>query len=92
MEPNGLNANRAPCGLLDYIGALEACLGRSIARRYLPMQPGDIAKTWADISLLEALTGFRPGTPVATGVARFVEWYRAYYPSADIAPDATHDG
>lgn len=83
--------NGAPCGLLDYIAALEACLGRPIARRYLPMQPGDIARTWADISLLEALTGYRPGTPVATGVARFVEWYRAYYPSAGSEIGATRD-
>jgi UDP-glucuronate 4-epimerase len=71
--------NGAPCGLLDYIAALERCLGRPIARNYLPMQPGDIAKTWADIALLEALTGFRPATPVETGVARFVDWYKAHY-------------
>ena len=71
--------NGAPRGLLDYIAALETCLGRPIARTYLPMQPGDIARTWADVSLLEALTGFRPATSVETGVARFVDWYRAHY-------------
>ncbi len=71
--------NGAPRGLLDYIAALERCLGLPIARNDLPMQPGDIARTWADVTLLEALTGFRPGTPVETGVARFVDWYRAHY-------------
>lgn len=74
--------NGAPRGLLDYIAALERCLGREIARTYLPMQPGDIARTWADVTLLEALTGFRPSTSVETGVARFVEWYRAHYGDA----------
>jgi UDP-glucuronate 4-epimerase len=75
--------NGAPCGLLDYIAALERCLGQEIARNYLPMQPGDIARTWADTTLLEALTGFRPSTPVETGVARFVAWYRAHYEGRD---------
>ncbi len=43
------------------------------------MQPGEVPRTWADATLLEALTGFRPQTPVADGVRAFVEWYREYY-------------
>jgi UDP-glucuronate 4-epimerase len=45
----------------------------------MPMQPGDVPATFADASLLERLTGFRPATPVADGVRRFVAWYRDYF-------------
>lgn len=65
--------------LLDFIDAIEAELGRKAIRNYLPMQAGDVPATWADASLLHALTGFRPHTPFREGVARFVAWYRDYY-------------
>ena len=68
--------NSEPVELLDFIAAIEAATGREIERRLLPMQPGDVPATWADTSLLEQLTGSRPTTPVAEGVARFVAWYR----------------
>ena len=68
-----------PVGLLAFIAEIERCLGRPIARNYLPMQPGDVPRTWADSTLLEALTGYRPQTPVSVGVERFVAWYREYY-------------
>ncbi len=71
--------NGAPVALGAFIAAIEAATGRSIIRRNLPMQPGEVQRTWADVSLLDALTGFRPNTDVVAGVAAFVAWYRAYY-------------
>lgn len=65
--------------LLDFIEAIEECLGRKAMRNYMPMQMGDVPATWADASLLEKLTGYRPNTPVREGIARFVAWYRDYY-------------
>ncbi|WP_371347700.1 NAD-dependent epimerase/dehydratase family protein [Ancylobacter sp. IITR112] len=65
--------------LLDFVDAIEAEIGRKAIRNYLPMQAGDVPATWADASLLHALTGFRPHTPFREGVARFVAWYRDYY-------------
>jgi UDP-glucuronate 4-epimerase len=69
----------APVGLLDFIGEIETCLGRRTRRTYLPMQPGDVPATWADAELLHTLTGYRPDTPVSTGVKAFCAWYRDYY-------------
>ncbi|NBN78058.1 NAD-dependent epimerase/dehydratase family protein [Microvirga tunisiensis] len=71
--------NSAPVALDAYIAAIEAATGRTAIRNLLPMQPGDVQATWADTSLLEHLTGFRPATSVEEGVARFVAWYRDYY-------------
>lgn len=65
--------------LLDFVAAIEAACGRAAIRRELPMQPGDVPRTWADASLLQALTGYQPATPVAQGIARFVDWYRGHY-------------
>lgn len=65
--------------LLDFIEAIEACLGRKAIRNYMPMQLGDVPATWADASLLQQLTGYRPQTDVRDGIARFVEWFREYY-------------
>jgi len=65
--------------LLDFIDAIEAELGRKAIRNYMPMQIGDVPATWADASLLQRLTGYRPETPFREGVARFVDWYRGYY-------------
>lgn len=69
----------APVRLLDFIAEIETCLGREARRNNLPMQPGDVPATWADASLLHALTGYRPDTSVAEGVRAFCEWYRGYY-------------
>jgi UDP-glucuronate 4-epimerase len=71
--------NGQPVGLMEFIEAIEASIGKRAARNYLPMQPGDVPATFADTGLLEKLTGFRPATPVAKGVAEFVAWYRNYY-------------
>ncbi len=62
-------------GLLEFIEAIEAAMGRPALRNMLPMQPGDVRETYADHRLLEALTGYRPETPVQVGVKAFVEWY-----------------
>lgn len=64
--------------LMDFIGTLETLLGRKAILNLMPMQPGDVPATWADCSLLQRLTGFRPETDLATGLGRFVEWYRDY--------------
>lgn len=65
--------------LTDFIRTLETLLGRKAICNFLPMQPGDVPATWADCSLLQRLTGFRPQTDLATGLGRFVDWYRDYY-------------
>jgi UDP-glucuronate 4-epimerase len=65
--------------LLDFIEAIEAELGIEAIRNYLPMQTGDVPATWADSSLLESLTGYRPQTDFRNGIAQFVAWFRDYY-------------
>ncbi|MFN4170508.1 MAG: NAD-dependent epimerase/dehydratase family protein [Pseudorhodobacter sp.] len=62
--------------LMDFIEAIEDSLGVKAIRNYLPMQAGDVPATWADASLLQRLTGYRPATDYREGVARFVAWYR----------------
>jgi UDP-glucuronate 4-epimerase len=71
--------NSRPVELRRYIEVLEACLGRKAEQNLLPLQPGDVPDTWADVDDLERDVGYRPETPVETGVARFVEWYLDYY-------------
>jgi UDP-glucuronate 4-epimerase len=65
--------------LLDYIRALETAFGREAELQLLPMQPGDMEATMADVSRLEEVTGYRPSTTVEEGVRRFVDWYVAHY-------------
>lgn len=64
--------------LADFIDAIEAELGVTAQRNLMDIQPGDVPATWADASLLEALTGYRPDTDIAAGIAAFVAWYRDY--------------
>ncbi len=71
--------NQQPVSLLRYIEILEECLGRKAQKHLVPMQPGDVADTWADVDALARDVGYRPSTPLEVGVKRFVEWYRAYY-------------
>jgi UDP-glucuronate 4-epimerase len=77
--------NHGPAGLLEYLDALEAALGRKAERRYLPMQPGDVPATFADTSQLTAWTGHEPGTAIRDGIARFVDWYTNFYTQAKAA-------
>ena len=71
--------NNAPVGLSDFISELEAALGKPAIRELLPMQPGDVRDTWADSNRLARAVNWRPATPIAKGVAHFVDWYRGYY-------------
>ena len=65
--------------LLRYIEVLEQCRGKKAQMELLPLQPGDVPDTEADVSDLIANVGYRPVVPVEQGVANFVAWYRAYY-------------
>ena len=71
--------NHEAVELEAFIATLEGLLGRTAIRDYQPMQAGDVPATFASIDRLRAATGFAPHTPLAEGLARFVEWYRAYY-------------
>ncbi len=71
--------NEQPVELLRYIEVLEDCLGRKAQMELLPLQPGDVPDTEADVSDLIANVGYRPVVPVEEGVENFVRWYRAYY-------------
>ena len=71
--------NHTPVALLDYIAALEKVLGRKAKLEMKPMQPGDVKATYADTTALERAVGFAPTTPLATGLQRFAEWFKAYY-------------
>ena len=71
--------NDRPIELARYIELLEAKLGRSAQKILLPMQPGDVPDTWADVAELSHDTGYAPSTPVEVGIERFVDWYRAYF-------------
>ena len=71
--------NNEPVKLMDFIATLEDCLGKKAELNLLPMQPGDVKETYADIEDLSLHFGFRPKTSIREGVARFVEWYRGYY-------------
>ena len=62
-----------------FIDTLEKALGKKAIRELLPMQPGDVESTWADVDALARVTGFTPATPLAKGIERFVAWYREYY-------------
>lgn len=71
--------NQQPVELLRFIEVLEECLGRKAEKNFLPMQDGDVPATYADVSDLMADVGYAPRTPIETGIARFVHWYRDYY-------------
>jgi UDP-glucuronate 4-epimerase len=71
--------NETPVELMDYVACIEDALGMEAQKEFLPMQPGDVPDTFADVSTLVAATGYKPRTPVKEGVANFVRWYRDYY-------------
>ncbi|MGZ8709876.1 MAG: NAD-dependent epimerase, partial [Thermoanaerobaculia bacterium] len=71
--------NNEPVLLLDCIHMLEEALGKKAEMQFLPLQPGDVVSTMADVSELEKAVGFRPRTPLREGIRRFVEWYRMYH-------------
>ncbi len=84
-EQNGARAkvynigNNKPVALKEFVAALEDAIGVKAKIEYLPMQPGDVYRTYADISELEKDFGFKPQTDIRTGLRRFAEWYKGYY-------------
>jgi UDP-glucuronate 4-epimerase len=71
--------NSQPVKLADFIAAIEKALGKVAIKELLPLQPGDVPDTFADVSRLEAAVGYAPDTTVDRGVAAFIAWYRSYY-------------
>jgi len=71
--------NNSPVELMDYISALESALGTKAQMKMLPLQPGDVPDTYADVQDLVEQFHYRPATPVSEGIKRFVDWYRCYY-------------
>ncbi|MCI6286552.1 MAG: NAD-dependent epimerase [Acidaminococcus fermentans] len=71
--------NNHPEKLMTFIETLEKALGKTAEKEYMPMQPGDVYQTYADVSELEKDFGFRPSTSIAEGLGKFARWYREYY-------------
>ncbi len=71
--------NNTPVKLMDFVEAIEKATGKKAIKNMMPIQPGDVPSTCADVSALEKATGFRPATSVQQGINHFVQWYREYY-------------
>jgi UDP-glucuronate 4-epimerase len=71
--------NHNPVELMQFISLIEQAVGREAKKNFLPMQPGDLPATYADVDDLVADVGFAPATPIDVGIKRFVDWYRSYY-------------
>jgi UDP-glucuronate 4-epimerase len=71
--------NHSPVQLMDFIAHIEKALGREAKKNFLPLQPGDVPATYADVTDLAADVSFEPNTPIEEGIRRFVGWYREYY-------------
>lgn len=71
--------NHKPVELMRFIEVLEGAIGRAAVKEFLPMQPGDVPETYADVRSLVEAVGFQASTPIEEGLPRFVEWYRDYY-------------
>jgi UDP-glucuronate 4-epimerase len=71
--------NNTPVKLTKFINVLEHCLGKKAKKKFLPLQPGDVPKTYADVDDLVKDVGFKPATPIEVGIKKFVEWYKEYY-------------
>jgi UDP-glucuronate 4-epimerase len=71
--------NNNPVELMKFIEVLEDCLGRKAEKNLLPLQPGDVPETYADVDDLVNDVGFKPSTPIEEGIKKFVEWYLDYY-------------
>ncbi len=71
--------NNQPVELMQFIETLENCLGIKAEKNLLPIQPGDVPATYADVDALVQEVGFQPNTPIEVGIERFVNWYRSYY-------------
>jgi UDP-glucuronate 4-epimerase len=71
--------NNSPVKLMDFINTLERLIGKKAKIEYLPMQPGDVKRTYADIADLQKAAGFSPATPLEIGLGHFVDWYKEYH-------------
>ena len=71
--------NNSPIKLLDFIRAIEECIGIKAILNFMPLQPGDVPATYADVTSLFEAIDFKPKTTINEGVLKFVEWYRDYY-------------
>jgi len=71
--------NSKPVKLMDFITEIENFTGKEAIKEYLPMQPGDVEKTWADVTEFSEMVGFQPSTDIKTGIANFVKWFVQYY-------------
>ena len=71
--------NHQPVKLMEFIETLEKCLGKTARKEFLPMQPGDVYQTYADVSGLMRDYDFKPDTSIEDGLRQFVAWYREYY-------------
>ena len=71
--------NQEPVDLMRYIEVLEECIGRRAEKHFMPLQPGDVPETFADVADLERDVGYRPETSIEQGLSRFWEWYQEYY-------------
>jgi len=72
--------------LLDFIGLIEQSLGKKAEYQLLPMEPGDIKETYADISAIQRDIGFAPTTPISVGIPRFIAWFKAYHAELEAVP------
>jgi len=71
--------NNSPVDLMDFISAIEKEIGKTTKKNFLPMQPGDVESTYADVEALSNYIDFKPNTTIADGIANFVQWYREFY-------------
>ncbi|MEM7618979.1 MAG: NAD-dependent epimerase [Pseudomonadota bacterium] len=71
--------NHEPVALMDFISYFEEALGMTAKKNFLPMQPGDVHETYADVTALKQELGFEPKTPIREGIEKFVQWYKSYY-------------
>ena len=65
--------------LMTFIEAIESALGKTAQKELLPLQPGDVPETFADVETLDRVVGFKPGTAIQDGIQKFIDWYRVYY-------------
>ncbi len=71
--------NGSPVQLMDYVKATETALNKTAKKNFMPMQPGDVKRTYADVESLKRDFNYKPNTNITTGVAKFIDWYRMYY-------------
>jgi len=71
--------NNAPVKLMDFVSIIEKCLGKTAKKNFMPMQAGDVSATYADVQSLIDNLGYKPNTPLETGVSNFINWYREFY-------------